>query len=92
MIPYCASVRERGVKVFFRRAYGDPAAQIVEAAEPGDILAMTTHGYGGFKRWIFGSVAEKIIQESDVPIFIYKGIPTPRVVWPAMSDVYPGPM
>ena len=30
------------------------------------------HGRGGFKRWVFGSVAEKLIHESRVPVLVYK--------------------
>ena len=52
---------------------GDPAAEILEAAGPRDLVAMTTHGFGGYKRWVFGSVAEKVCAEAAVPVFVYKG-------------------
>lgn len=42
---------------------GHTAATIVEcaAAEPEMLIAMATHGYSGTKRWLLGSVAEKVL-------------------------------
>jgi nucleotide-binding universal stress UspA family protein len=37
-----------------------------------DLILTTTHGNGGFKRWIFGSVAEKLVHEARVPVLVYK--------------------
>ena len=36
------------------------------------MILTTTHGSGGFKRWIFGSVAEKLIHEARIPVLVYK--------------------
>jgi nucleotide-binding universal stress UspA family protein len=36
------------------------------------MILTTTHGSGGFKRWIFGSVAEKLIHEAHIPVLVYK--------------------
>jgi nucleotide-binding universal stress UspA family protein len=35
-----------------------------------DLIIMTTHGRGGLGRWLFGSVTEKVIGCSDVPVMI----------------------
>ena len=51
---------------------GDPAETIIGSAERGDLIVMTTHGRGGFKRWVFGSVAEKVIREAVAPVLVYK--------------------
>lgn len=41
------------------------------AAEQGiDLIAMATHGRGGFKRAILGSVAEKVLETSSVPVLL----------------------
>ena len=34
------------------------------------LLALTTHGRSGFRRWIAGSVAERILHESTLPVFM----------------------
>jgi nucleotide-binding universal stress UspA family protein len=36
-----------------------------------DLIAMCTHGRGGVKKWALGSVAEKIVQASPVPVLLY---------------------
>jgi len=43
---------------------GHTAATIVEVAatEPEMLIAMATHGYSGPKRWLLGSVAEKVLR------------------------------
>jgi nucleotide-binding universal stress UspA family protein len=66
-------LRRRGVRATVRVDRGDPADEILRAAGPDDLVAMTTHGYGGFKRWIFGSVAERVCQAAAVPVFVFRG-------------------
>jgi nucleotide-binding universal stress UspA family protein len=66
-------LRERGVRTTVRVEDGDAAREILAAAGPEDLIAMTTHGYGGFKRWVFGSVAERVAREAAVPVFIHRG-------------------
>lgn len=43
---------------------GNTAAAIIAAAaaEPEMLIAMATHGYSGAKRWLLGSVAEKVLR------------------------------
>jgi nucleotide-binding universal stress UspA family protein len=49
---------------------GNPAEVIIDlaSAEPVTLVAMATHGYSGPKRWLLGSVAEKVLHAltSDV--------------------------
>jgi hypothetical protein len=33
---------------------------------------ITTHGRGGLKRLVLGSVAEKVIHQASVPVLVYK--------------------
>lgn len=50
-----------------------PAAAILERARTveADIIAMATHGRGGVKRLILGSVADKVLRAAPVPILLY---------------------
>jgi nucleotide-binding universal stress UspA family protein len=50
----------------------DPAAAIVAAVrkELVDFIAMSTHGLGGLKRMVLGSIAEKVVRASDVPVLL----------------------
>jgi nucleotide-binding universal stress UspA family protein len=50
------------------------AEAIVEVAteEKADVIVKTTHGRSGFSRWLFGSVATKVLQEAPCPVFLVR--------------------
>ena len=54
---------------------GEPAKEIVAvAAELGcDLIVMATHGWTGWRHLVFGSVAERILRESDRPVLVIRG-------------------
>jgi len=35
-----------------------------------DIIVMSSHGRTGIARWAFGSVAEKVLRQSDIPVLV----------------------
>lgn len=37
-----------------------------------DLMIMATHGRSGISRWLYGSVAEKVIHETKIPVFLVK--------------------
>ncbi|MGM0589984.1 MAG: universal stress protein [Bacteroidota bacterium] len=49
---------------------GNPAHCIVEAGKEHDMIIMGTHGRTGFSRMLLGSVAEKTLRLSHVPVLI----------------------
>jgi nucleotide-binding universal stress UspA family protein len=55
-----------------RTVLGDPASAILDHAfEEGiDLIAMATHGRSGLSRWSMGSVAERVLRASTVPMLI----------------------
>lgn len=65
-------IRRSGLRASFRVLRGDAAERLIRFAGPKDLIVTTTHGAGGFKRWIFGSVAEKVIHASPVPVLVFK--------------------
>jgi nucleotide-binding universal stress UspA family protein len=60
----------QGARVRSRVAEGFPAGAILEAAKKEDatLIAMSTHGRTGLSRWVFGSVTEKVLRASPVPV------------------------
>ena len=61
----------QGCPNFERRILaGDPAIKILKTIETEDIdlVIMGTHGYKGLEHAIFGSVAEKVVKKSPVPV------------------------
>jgi nucleotide-binding universal stress UspA family protein len=62
-----------GLPVTTEVRQGDPATTILACAEqrPGvDLIAMTTHGRGGVGRWLLGSVAERVLAHTPVPLLL----------------------
>lgn len=49
---------------------GNAAKEIVRLAEqlPADLVVTGTHGRGGFERLVLGSVTEKVLRSTDVPV------------------------
>jgi nucleotide-binding universal stress UspA family protein len=67
-------LKTKGFKVESHVRYGDEAAEILDHAAPKDIslIAMSTHGRSGVKRFLLGSVAEKLLRHSPKPIFLVR--------------------
>jgi len=65
------------VKTIFRE--GEPANEIIRAAreEDGDLIMLSTHGYGAFRRFLLGSVAAKVLNDSPVPVLTGTHIEVP---------------
>jgi len=49
---------------------GNPAQSIVEEGKDFDMIVMTTHGRTGFSRFFLGSVSEKVLRMSNIPVLI----------------------
>ncbi|MEZ4588979.1 MAG: universal stress protein [Gemmatimonadales bacterium] len=66
---------ERGLTAEVRVVTGvGAAASILEEAREGyDLIAMTTHGAGGVRRLLLGSVADKVIRASELPVLVFRG-------------------
>ncbi|KAF0244223.1 MAG: UspA domain-containing [Planctomycetota bacterium] len=54
---------------------GDPASEILDACRThdADLVAMTTHGRRGLSRLVMGSVTEKVLRASTVPVLVVHG-------------------
>lgn len=37
-----------------------------------DLIVMYSHGYSGLKRWMLGSVADKVVRQSPVPVLVLR--------------------
>jgi nucleotide-binding universal stress UspA family protein len=59
--------------------HGPPAESIVEYARPAldddvavDLVAMTTHGRTGLLRWALGSVTERVMRNTELPLLVVR--------------------
>ena len=60
-----------------RVVQGNPSDEIVRTAseEKADIIVIATHGATGWRRFMFGSVAEKVVRTAGCPVLT---IPAPK--------------
>ncbi len=77
-----ARLQSKGVSnrvVFNDSSYGSAAEEIIKLAEKGkySMVAMATHGRSGVGRWIFGSNANKVLNEGSTPLLLVRP-PKPR--------------
>ena len=56
-------LQHEGVTTTWSILHGSSFPAIADAVKPGDVIVMTSHSRGGAKRWLLGSVAEKLIRE-----------------------------
>jgi nucleotide-binding universal stress UspA family protein len=67
-------LRAKGAKVVRVRIVeaDDPATAINRTVreELVDFIAMSTRGSSGLKRFVLGSVAERVVRESEVPVLL----------------------
>ncbi|MEX1011769.1 MAG: universal stress protein [Balneolaceae bacterium] len=56
---------------------GQPSRSIVDLSSSYDMIVMSTHGRTGFSRMILGSVAEKVLRMSPVPVMVVEGSSEP---------------
>lgn len=70
-------LKKEGVKAATLHLKGDPASEILDAAEAenADLIAMATHGRSGVSRWVFGSVTERVLRESTIPLLVVRSVP-----------------
>lgn len=65
----------RGVSVAGAEVVEGPAARtILNAADPGgdDVIAMATHGRGGLRRLVLGSVSDKVVRAATGPVLLVR--------------------
>ncbi len=65
---------ESGIKPRFVSMIGDPFDEILRYSKKHliDMIVMGTHGYSGFKYIFMGSVAEKVVRYSLIPVLTVK--------------------
>ncbi|MCL5263887.1 MAG: universal stress protein [Chloroflexi bacterium] len=69
-------LRAKAIPVRTAVKFGDAAEVIVDYARESEngisLVAMCTHGRSGIKRWVYGSVAERVLRGSSVPVLLIR--------------------
>ncbi|MCB0062074.1 MAG: universal stress protein [Caldilineaceae bacterium] len=70
-------LREEGIVVSEKLFTGSPADVILTVAseEQMDLIVMNTHGYGGYTRWVYGSVANRVLHNAPCPLLLNRALP-----------------
>jgi nucleotide-binding universal stress UspA family protein len=67
-------LRQKGIEVETVVRSGDAATQIVDLAESEevDLVVMSSHGRTGLLRWIYGSVAERVLHNARCSLMVVR--------------------
>jgi nucleotide-binding universal stress UspA family protein len=67
-------LKDKGLTVESRLQQGNEAQLILEHSDQKDIdlIAMSTHGRSGVRRWLLGSVAEKVVRHATKPMLLVR--------------------
>lgn len=67
-------LRSEGLKVTVAILQGDPGEAIVTYSRNNNVslIALTSHGRGGYRRGIYGSIAQFVLRESEIPVLLVK--------------------
>lgn len=70
------TLNHQSLHVHYVIAEGEPVAeQILEQVRVSgaDTIVMSTRGRGGLRRWVYGSVADRVLRHADVPVLLIRG-------------------
>jgi nucleotide-binding universal stress UspA family protein len=78
-VDYLAGVAQKleaeGLTVETAAPLGEPATAILDTARErgARLIVMATHGRTGFRRLVFGSVADRVLREAETPVLLIRG-------------------
>jgi len=68
--------RKGTVKVTIKVGADDIGQEIIKFAEEKgvNLIAISSHGHSGIEKWVFGSIANKVVQGSKAPVLVIKAL------------------
>jgi len=68
--------RKGTVKVTINVGAGDVGQEILKFAEEKrfSLVAISSHGHSGIEKWVFGSIANKVVLNSKAPVLVVKAL------------------
>ncbi len=69
-----AKLKKEGLNVEMKVLTGRAAETIADFAqrEKVDLIALATHGRSGVRRWVFGSVADRLVRSPPLPVLLIR--------------------
>ena len=73
----CTRVECKDISVCTDVERGPAGETIIDYAHqhPIDLIVMATHGRSGLQRWVYGSVADKVLRGADLPVLLVRAHP-----------------
>ncbi len=70
----CRSLAPAGVEARVAVEVGEAAEAILDYADQHsvDLIVMATHGRSGWRRWVLGSIAEKVLRAAAQPVLLVR--------------------
>jgi nucleotide-binding universal stress UspA family protein len=67
-------LQARGLQVSWEVVEGEPSEALIDAARRHhcDLIAIATHGRTGLPRAVLGSVADRVVRESHLPVLLVR--------------------
>jgi nucleotide-binding universal stress UspA family protein len=67
-------LKHKGAELFSKVLVGHVAECLVDFAEENnfDLILIATHGRTGVKRWVRGSIADKVLRSSNIPVLMVR--------------------
>jgi nucleotide-binding universal stress UspA family protein len=75
---YCSRIRReelRGLPASIRVIEDEQVAEAIlrTAQKAGvDIIIMSAHGHGSVRRWLLGSIADRLLRQTTVPVLLIR--------------------
>jgi nucleotide-binding universal stress UspA family protein len=84
----------KAVEAHAEVAVGYPAEGILGYAEENkfDLILMATHGRSGVRRWVLGSVVDKVLRASNIPVWLVRADVPEEIIhdkWPERAMLVP---
>lgn len=78
---------ETGLQVETIVRHGSPSVALLDLADElnAEAIVIASHGRGGFKRFVLGSVAMQLVSHTAVPVFLVRAAPPENCRTPALN-------
>lgn len=74
------AAKNKPVDISIELVEGNPAEEIIKSADKqADLILIATHGRSGISRWAMGSVADKVLSGSKVPVWLIRATSVHKV-------------
>lgn len=72
----CQQLQNEGLQTACHLYGGTPGNMLLDllASESIDLIIMTTHGLSGYSRWVYGSVAGKVLHHASCPLLLIRSV------------------